>query len=555
MADNIPKKSHWLTTVKILSEEISKNRLAIFFGAGCSVAAGLPTWEELIKESLKKYEIKTNDTDLTRIASRLDRELGIKFREEICDRLRASSKSQLHSTITSLDVNLFVTTNYDHLIEDNFRQIGYAPKVINCGMDIPTLDETVKTIIKLHGDIDSPSSLVITSADYRVYESHNKAFIDFLNTILTQKTMLFLGTSFDDPRLRRADEYIINLYNDRRRTPYIVLKMPQEVDYDDTSNYEIALSDFKALTNDFEERGFRAICIDNYDEIITLLCKIRDHSLSTKAFKPPKNETQSLAQQLNVEFLTSNLRNLVEKKTRELCEWVRGNGVLPPPATMIQRANVLIKHLENPTSALSEESILEGYLTAADALLMSEKREHIADARVCYEKANLAFQKISDQRKWEEKVLRVRARLLFIEGNAQDAIKSLTQSSDDKTVSMRLALLMDARRFDEAFDFITQNRPHPAWVHVALLILIFKGEIQEAAELFRKTSNEYEAIERRGNLEDSAYKDNFSYEKLCTLMAESFYNRAIRISAKSDAARVFTEDLSARRKKVIAGIS
>lgn len=551
MANSNNKTTTWLTSVKILSEEISNNRLAIFLGAGCSVAAGLPTWEELINESLKKYEIKTNQTDLTKIASMLDRDLGIKFRESICDRLRTSSKSQLHSTITSLDINLYVTTNYDHLLEDNFHQIGYPPRIIDRGLDIPTLDETVKTIIKLHGDINSPSSLVITSADYRVYESHNRSFNDFLNAILTQKTMLFLGTSFDDPRLRRADEYVVNLYNDRRRTPYIILKTPQEVDYDNTSNYEIELADFTALTQDFEERGFRVIRIDNYGEIITFLNDIRNLSLSVKAFKPPKNETQSLAQQDYAEFLSSNLRNLIEKKTRELCEWVRGNGVLPPPAIMIQRTNDLIKHLESPTSSLSEESILEGYLTVADALLMSEKREHIAEARISYEKANIAYQKISDQKKWKEKILRVRAKLFFIEGNIQGAIDTLAQSMDNKTISMRLALLIDARRFDEAFDFINQHKPHPTWVHEAILILIFKGEIQLAEDLFQKTINEYETIERLENLEDSTFKDIFSYEKICTLMAESFYNRAIRVSAKSDAERIFTEDFSVEGKMLL----
>lgn len=163
----------------------------------------------------------------------------------------------------------------------------------------------------------------------------------------------------------------------------------------------------------------------------------------------------------------------------------------------------------------------------------------------------MALEKMSDKKKWEERVLRVRAKLLFIEGNAQDAIESLSQSADNKTISIRLALLIDTRRFDEAYDFIKQHNPHPVWVHEALLILISKGEIQQAEGLFRRIVDEYETIKKQGNLEESAFKDNFSYEKLCTLMAESFYNRAIRISAKSEAARIFTEDLSAEGKALL----
>lgn len=379
MTNNKPKSSHWHTSVKILAEEIGKNRLAIFVGAGCSAASGLPTWEELIKVPLGKYEIKTKDSDLTRIASRLDRELGIKFREEICDRLRIRSdiSSLLHNSITALDVNLFITTNYDHLLEDSFRRIGYSPKIIYRGIDIPTLDETVKTIIKLHGDVDSPSSLILSTSDYRSYETQNKVFVDFLNSVLSQKTMLFLGTSFEDPRLRKADDYIVNLYKERRRTPYIVLKTPQESDFKEPSDYEIELADFNAIAKDFEERGFHVIIINSYEEVTELLKDIRNYYLSTKTQKPPKNETQSLAHQDYVDFLETNLRDLVEKKTSDLCEWVRGNGILPPPSIMIQRTTDLIKHLGNPTLSLSVESILEGYLCVADALLMSEKKEHI----------------------------------------------------------------------------------------------------------------------------------------------------------------------------------
>jgi tetratricopeptide (TPR) repeat protein len=550
---NGPKSVKWRTAVKILADEITKNRLIIFLGAGCSVTSGLPTWKELITKILDKFALKTNDTDLMRIASRLDRDFGMKFREEICDRLRTSpiTKYELHKAIISLDINIFITTNYDHLLEDSFRQIGYSPKIISHGNDIPTLDETAKTIIKLHGDIDSPSSIVISSTDYRSYESKNKAFVNFLNAILSHKTILFVGTSFDDPRLRQADDYIINIYKNRRRTPYLILKAPKETDYDESSKYDIAADDFKALTEDFEDRGFSVIPIDNYEDIKDLLNDIKNKVLSNNLQKPPKNEIRSSAQQAYVDLLESNLRDLIEKKTKEICDWVRGNGMLPPPLVMIQRAGELIKHLDNPTLSLSAESTFEGYLTVADTFLMSEEKVHIVDARTYYEKANMALQKVSDREKWEERLLRVRAKLLFIEGKVNDAIDSIAYSTDNKTISIRLALMIDSLHYDEAYDFIMHNDPHPAWVHEALLILIFKGETQKAKDLFQKTLDEYETIRLQDKLDDSPYKDNFSYEKLCTFMAESFCNRAIRVSGKSDAPRIYAADLTEEAKELL----
>ena len=373
--ENIPKSTKWHAAVNVLADEIVKNNLIIFLGAGCSVASGLPSWQELIKEISDKFALKTNETDLMHIASRLERDFGMKFREEVCDRLRSSptTKHELQKAIISLDINIFITTNYDTLLEDSFRQIGYSPKIISHGNDIPTLDEAAKTIIKLHGDINSPSSIVISSADYRSYESKNKAFVDFLNALFSRKTILFIGTSFDDPRLRQADDYIINLYKNRRRTPYLILKSPEKTDYDEASKYDIAADDFKALVQDFEDRGFYVIPIDNYEDIKLLLNDIKNQLLSNNFQQHPKNEFKSSAQQDYVDLLENNLRNLIETKTRELCEWVRGKGVLPLPSIMVQRVRELVKHLDNPTLSLSAESTFEGYLTIADTFLMSEE--------------------------------------------------------------------------------------------------------------------------------------------------------------------------------------
>ena len=100
--------------IELVSEEISKKRLVIFIGAGCSVSVGLPSWDKLINQLLEKYNTKTKETNLLRLATRLERELGaLKFREEIVENLRTRPdvRRSLHDTLTSLDVNLFITTN------------------------------------------------------------------------------------------------------------------------------------------------------------------------------------------------------------------------------------------------------------------------------------------------------------------------------------------------------------------------------------------------------------------------------------------------------------
>jgi len=70
--------------IRLLAEEINKNRLTVFLGSGCSISAGLPSWQELIQTILAKHKIKTKDINVLRLATRLEPEIGgLTFREEV----------------------------------------------------------------------------------------------------------------------------------------------------------------------------------------------------------------------------------------------------------------------------------------------------------------------------------------------------------------------------------------------------------------------------------------------------------------------------------------
>jgi hypothetical protein len=128
--------------ISLLADEIIEKRLAVFVGAGCSMSLGLPSWVDLIEGLLEKYNIKSKERDVFRLASRLERDLGpLKFREKIAARLRVNEigKSDLHDALVNLDTNLFITTNYDTLLEDYFKLKGISPFIIVNPKDIPSI--------------------------------------------------------------------------------------------------------------------------------------------------------------------------------------------------------------------------------------------------------------------------------------------------------------------------------------------------------------------------------------------------------------------------------
>jgi len=529
--------------ISILSEEIVKNRLIVFVGAGCSVSSGLPSWKELIHDLLKQYNLETRETDLLRRAAIVEREVGkLKLCERIADRLqtRPDTESLLHNSIVRLSVNLFITTNYDHLLEDSFRKNGFSPMVISSDKDLSSIDPGKKTIIKLHGDMDAFSSMVISKIDYRHYKTSHKGFVEWLNAVMAQNTTLFLGTSFDDPRLNDADDHVLELFGDFRRQPFIVLKQPQKDDSIPNSDFEIDLSDFEARCEEFRDRDFFVVVIDSYDEIPGFLQEVQTKALEKKRQDDLSGfDARHILQADHLAVLEKNMRDLLNDKTLQLSKYVLGKGRRPTFLVMADRAEKLIAYLENPPGNLSPEDQMEGYLTLADSFLSSSKQKHIALARQYYERANAAYDKSNHKAKWKERLFRVRAKLLFFEGKTDEAIESIVHSKDPKTVSLWLALLIDTRRFEKAYEYISKNsKQNPVWVCEAISVFIETGRIQEADEIYAKNLDEYLTLQKKGALKDTAFGGEFFYEKLHFYMAHAFFNRAISLTGKLDESSV-----------------
>ena len=56
-------------------------------------------------------------------------------------------------------------------------------------------------IIKMHGDLDNPDTIVLKESDYIKYEQDHPLISTFIKSLLVNHTFIFLGYSLNDNNL------------------------------------------------------------------------------------------------------------------------------------------------------------------------------------------------------------------------------------------------------------------------------------------------------------------------------------------------------------------
>lgn len=209
-----------------LAYAAATSRLCLFTGTGFSKAVSngeAPTWKELLKKvcikvhNAKKLEDTLFPDDkppalsLEEAAQILSLKLNIEGKSIYDEIVDIISPIQLGEDISNIkdffQKNSFrvITTNYDKLAE---CLVGdESVQSITPGLPIPKYPSKVK-IYHVHGSIDSPKNMIVTSDDYFRFINSDTYFSRKLSTMLHENTVAILGYSLSDTNLKA----IINDY-------------------------------------------------------------------------------------------------------------------------------------------------------------------------------------------------------------------------------------------------------------------------------------------------------------------------------------------------------
>lgn len=136
--------------------------------------------------------------------------------ESVVEAVHAGKQpSPMLRALAELDFPLIITTNYDQLLEQALRDVDKQPRqmVYTPSELVPTPDRRDQTVmspivVKLHGDVFTPESIVITDEDYIRFVLRMNDKLPYnpiplsLKFFLTGWTTLFVGYSLLDYNLR-----------------------------------------------------------------------------------------------------------------------------------------------------------------------------------------------------------------------------------------------------------------------------------------------------------------------------------------------------------------
>lgn len=207
-----------------LEQAIRDEACVLFVGAGMSLGAGMPGWNDLIARLSSELGIEPGgDVDNLDLAQWYRDRFG---RERLGEVLSSTFgvpglPTLAHYLLMALPCRHVITTNYDRLLEDTLTGLKkYPVPVIEQHEVARTGGSGVVYVVKLHGDAHQPRDIVLTRDDYDAFFTRRPAMALLLEGLLLNRTFFFVGYSLRDINFRQIFSRIARMLPRTRRPAF-----------------------------------------------------------------------------------------------------------------------------------------------------------------------------------------------------------------------------------------------------------------------------------------------------------------------------------------------
>lgn len=263
-----------------LLDDFVNRRVALFLGAGVSVGvhtrSGVPvkTWSEFLRESAAETSKLDLVTEVEELLAKDDFLFACELlKEHFAEDWEQILKQEyemigeitwLQESILKLNQRILVTTNFDLFLErqwDNIYTDATHHLQVKNGITsdcFSAFRDGQNYLIKLHGSINAPETLIFSLSDYASKAHANWQYGTFMEMLLATHTVLFIGFSMNDTTITNLLEIYAKKFP-KSRPHYAFLP-----DYTSDRKIKIMKSHRKLFVLPYSSR-------DNHVELVDLI--------------------------------------------------------------------------------------------------------------------------------------------------------------------------------------------------------------------------------------------------------------------------------------------
>ena len=229
--------------------------------------------------------------------------------------------ARLHTRFSAI-----VTTNYDQLLEEAFRrEVNTECAPVIKDIDLPYVGNR-PILIKMHGCISDPDSIVITEDDY-MYKSffvRRRLIASKLLGYLADQVVLFLGYSLEDSTFRNLFHDVAHSLGRHQVVAYAIQRSPTELERAYWEQHGVKILDCDALS--FLQQVETELASDIDD--LRILLESAANAFQRDGSLMKRNDMEAVKERIEVLLARSALNpEIREVLVRSAMHWYRDPGM------------------------------------------------------------------------------------------------------------------------------------------------------------------------------------------------------------------------------------